>query len=122
MRVAVPVRGERVSETLGGCEAVNLYEDDHGRIEGKLRVAVEGGAAAAAALLERRGVDVLLCAPLTAEERELLGFPGYLIAEGASGEADVAALRYLDAAVVSDPDNRCNRCGHRRECAFRTEK
>ena len=117
MRIAVPVAGEAVSARFGACEAFCFYEDDHGRIVRRFRVPVEGGGFdAALALLERYGVDVVLCGGLSADEKRTLASEGLLLAPGASGGAEEAARAYLRQAVACDPDNTCNYCGHREEC------
>ena len=121
MRIAVPARGERVSKSLAECEAVFIYEDDHGRVVGREEEPVAGGGEAVLRLLERRGPDAVLCGPLPAGEREELMLAGLLVSCGAEGEADAAVLDYLNSAVAADPRNRCNVCGHRRECAYRRE-
>lgn len=117
MRIAVPVTGEAVSAPLGACEAFCFYEDDHGRIVRQFRVPVEsGGFDAALALLERYGVDAVVCGELSAEEKRALASAGLLLAPGASGGADEAARAYLGRAIACDPNNTCNYCGRRDEC------
>lgn len=117
MRIAIPIAGDAVSARLGACEAFCFYEDDHGRIMRRFRVPMEGsGFDAALALLERYGVDVVVCGGLDAEERRALASAGLLLAPGASGGADEAARAYLGQAIACDPNNTCNYCGHRDEC------
>ena len=119
MRIAVPVRGECVSGSLSECDAVLIYEDDHGRVVSREGETVEGGGEAVLRLLEERGPDIVLCGALPAGEREKLMLSGILLSCGAEGAADAAVLDYLNGAVAADPNNRCNACGHRRECAYR---
>ena len=117
MRIAVPVTGEAVSAPFGACEAFCFYEDDHGKIVRQFRVPVEGsGFDAALVLLERYGVDVVVCGELSAEEKRALASAGLLLAPGASGGADGAVRAYLGQAIACDPSNTCNYCGHRDEC------
>ena len=117
MRIAIPVRGENVSASFGACEAFAFFEDDHGKILRQYRVPTEGaGFDAALSVLERYGVDVLVCGALEEEERRKLAASGLLLAAGASGSAEDAARRYLDGAIACDPDNDCNYCGHKDNC------
>ena len=117
VRIAIPVAGEAAGAPLGACEAFCFYEDDHGRIVRQFRVPVEGsGLEAALTLLERYGVDVVVCGELSAEEKRALASAGLLLAPGASGRAEEAARAYLGRVIACDPDNTCNYCGHRDEC------
>ena len=117
MRIAIPAAGEMVSAPFGACEAFFFYEDYHGRIVRHFRVTVEGsGFDAALALLERYGVDVVVCGELSTEEKRALASAGLLLAPGASGGADGAVRAYLGQAIACDPSNTCNYCGHRDEC------
>lgn len=117
MRIAVPAAGEAVSARFGTCEALCFYEDDHGRIVRQFRVPVEEtGFDAALGLLERYGVDAVVCGELSAEEKRSLASAGLLLATGASGRADEAARAWLGQAIACDPNNTCNYCGHRDEC------
>lgn len=117
MRIAIPVAGEAVSARLGACEAFCFYEDDHGRIVRRFRVPMEGGGfGAALALVERYGVDAVVCGELSAEEKRALASAGLLLAPEASGGAEEAARAWLDRTVACDPSNTCNYCGHRDEC------
>jgi acetyl-CoA acetyltransferase len=116
LRIAVPVTGEAVSATLDGCAAVRFYEDDHGRVTRRSTEPVEPGAARA--LIERRGVDALLCRALPEAERVELAMSGLLLAEASADTADDALRAYLGAAIACDPTNDCNYCGHKGECAM----
>lgn len=117
MRIAVPVVEGGVSARFDACEAFCFYEDDHGRIVRQFRVPVEdGGFDAALALLERYGVDVVVCGALSAEEKRLLASAGLLLAPETSGSADEAVRAYLNQAIACDPNNTCNYCAHRDGC------
>lgn len=119
MRIAIPVDGDTVSASFDTCEAFQFYEDDHGRITRRFRVPMEGGGAdAALALLERYGVDVLICGGVTPEEKRAFALAGLLLSTDAAGGADDAALAYLGGAIAFDPANACDYCGHRHECSM----
>ncbi len=116
MKIAVPVVEDRVSEGLNGCEAVRFYEDDHGRVTKRVTEPTAPGEALA--LIERHGVDVMLCRGLTEQERGALAASGLLMAEAAAEVADDALRIFLGAAIACDPTNNCNYCGHKSECAM----
>lgn len=117
MRIVIPAEGESVSARFGACEAFCFFEDDHGRIVRQFRVPMEGGGfGAALALLERYGVDAVVCGELDGEEKRALASAGLLLAPGASGGVEEAARAWLGQAIACDPDNTCNYCGHRDEC------
>ena len=111
MRIAIPVVGDDVSPGLEVCEAVKFYEDDHGRILRRFTVPVGGGADTALSIVERHGVDTLVCGPLSAEEKRALAMAGLLVSQGHTGGADAAAEAYLGETIASDPNNTCHICG-----------
>ena len=111
MRIAIPVVGDDVSAGLERCGAVKFYEDDHGRIIRQFTVPVGDGTDAALAVIERHGVDTLVCGPLTPEEKRALALAGLLLSPGHTGGADAAARTYLDETIASDPNNTCHICG-----------
>ena len=70
MRIAIPVDQDSVSASLGACSAFHFYEDDHGRIVRQFLVPMDGsGTDAALALLERYGIDALVCGSIAQPER-----------------------------------------------------
>jgi len=116
VKIAVPIAGGGVSDTLETCEAVNFYEDDHGRVTRQFTMPAERGGALE--LIERHGVDILICGALPAEERRALALSGLLLAPAVSNDADQAVKAYLSMTIVCDPGNTCNYCGFRNECAW----
>ncbi len=119
MRIAVPVAHDEVFAPLGGAEAFHFYEDDHGRIVRQFLVPLEqSGTAAAIALLERYGIDALICGSVSDEERHEAGAAGIMLFPNAAGKADDAALAFLSGTVVFDPNNACNACGHGHACSL----
>ncbi len=123
MRIALPVRRDNtVSAALGNCEAFKFYEDDHGRIVRQYAVPFDGGGTAAAlALLERYGIDALICGEVSGEDRLAVGAAGIMLFPGSSGDADAAALQFLGGAIAFDPDNGCDACGHGHACSMDCE-
>lgn len=114
MRIAIPVLNDDVHPTPECAQQVQFFEDDHGRIVRRYRLAVEdGGFEALLSLLERQGIDALLCSTLTPTQRRELTMAGLMTFPGYGGAAESAALRFLSGAVAADPSNTCNACGHR---------
>ena len=119
MRIAIPVARDEVFATLGGAEAFHFYEDDHGKIVRQFLVPMEtSGTAAAIELLERYGIDALICGKVSEEERREAGAAGIMLFPDAAGSADKAALAFLSGTVVFDPNNACNACGHGHSCSM----
>ena len=113
MRIAIPVDGEEQVAALEQCEAIKLFEDDHGHIVRQSVMPVEGNVLRT---IERGGVDVLVCGELTDSERRALAEDGVLLAAGYGGSANAAVKAYLGTAIACDPSNNCNYCGHKSEC------
>ena len=120
MRIAIPVAGETVASPLGDAEGFRFYEDDHGRIVRQFLVPMEERSTKAAIdLLERYGIDALLCGTIDENERIAVGTAGLMLFPGYVGEADEAALRFLSGSIVSDPNNHCNACGFKGACSLK---
>lgn len=115
MRIAIPVLNDDVHPVPACAQQVQFFEDDHGRIVRRYRLAVEGdGFDALLALLEQQGIDALLCSgALTPAQRRELTMAGLMTFPGYGGAAEQAALSFLSGAVAADPNNTCNACGHR---------
>lgn len=117
MRIAVPIIGDGLCAVSSACTAVTLYEDDHGRVTKRVVVPVAAGETALS-VIERHGVDVLLCPAPPEAERRTLAASGLLLADAAAEDADGAVRAYLNAAIACDPSNDCNYCGFKDECAL----
>ena len=120
MRIAIPVlKDNSVSKALGSCTAFKFYEDDHGKIMRQFLADFDGsGTEAAIRLLERYGIDALICDNPSAEERLSVGGAGIMLFPGADGDADAAALQFLNGTIAFDPANTCNACGHGHTCSM----
>ncbi|MDD5913401.1 MAG: NifB/NifX family molybdenum-iron cluster-binding protein [Hominicoprocola sp.] len=122
MRIAIPVDQDSVSASLGACSAFHFYEDDHGRIVRQFLVPMDGsGTDAALALLERYGIDALVCGGIAQPEREAVAAAGIMLFSAASASPDDAALRFLGGAIAFDESNTCNACGHGHACSMDCE-
>lgn len=120
MRIAIPVAGETVASPLSDAEGFRFYEDDHGRIVRQFLVPMEERSTKAAIdLLERYGIDALLCGTIDENERIAVGTAGLMLFPGYTGEADEAALLFLSGSIVSDPNNHCNACGFKGACSLK---
>jgi len=119
MRIAIPVKSDQVCSTLSSCEAIHFYEDDHGKVnKSYLAPMAAQRTDAAIALLEKNSADVLVCDTLPDEELREVMLSGIMFSLGYGGAADAAVLAYLKKAVVFDPNNTCNACGHGHACSM----
>ena len=118
MHIAVPAAGGLAGARLTDTEEIRFYEDDHGQVLRSRAEAVSGGFDAVLALLEREGVDVVLCGPLSAPERAALAADGFLLAPAENAAPEEALKAYLRGAVFCDPGNTCTYCRHRAGCAI----
>lgn len=123
MRIAIPVlKDNSVAPALGSCAAFKFYEDDHGKIQRQFIADFDAsGTAGAIRLLERYGIDALICGNPSAEERLSVGGAGIMLFPGAGGDADAAALQFLSGTIAFDPANSCNACGHGHTCSMDCE-
>ena len=80
MRIAIPVMSGEVFSPLANAEAFHFYEDDHGKIVREfLEPMEESGTDAAVGLLERYGIDALLCGTIDDTERTAVGMAGIML-------------------------------------------
>ena len=122
MRIAIPVDRDSVSSSLGTCSAFRFYEDDHGKIVRQFLVPAEnGGIDAALTLLERYGIDALVCGNISEPEHKAVTSAGIISFPAASAAPDDAALLFLGGAIVFDENNTCNACGHGHTCSMNCE-
>ena len=124
MRIAIPVVSGEVFSPLANAEAFHFYEDDHGKIVrgekvSKSKASKGDDVIDPVILIERYGIDALLCGTIDDTERTAVGMAGIMLFPGYSGKADDAALRFLSGSVVSDPNNHCNACGFKGACSLR---
>ena len=93
MRIAIPVVSGEVFSPLANAEAFHFYEDDHGKIVREfLEPMEESSTDAAVGLLERYGIDALLCGTIDDTERTAVGMAGIMLFPGYSGKAEVVYL------------------------------
>lgn len=121
MRIAIPTDRDAVSSSLGTCSAFRFYEDDHGKVVRQFLVGAEGGIDAALALLERYGIDALVCGNISDPERKAVTSAGIIFFPTASASPDDAVLQFLGGAIVFDESNTCNACGHGHTCSMNCE-
>lgn len=120
MRIAVPVVKDSRIVSPAESEGFRFFEDDHGKIVRSFLVPREGESAEAAVeQLEQYGVDALLCAMPTGEEKLALAAAGIMLFPHYSGDAERAVLDFLIDAVARDPSNTCNACGFQSACSLK---
>lgn len=119
MRIAIPVTTDDTLAPLGSAAAFHFYEDDHGKVVRQFLVPAEQpGLDAAIALLERYGIDSLVCDAVSEDERREVAMAGIMLFPSAAARADDAALAFLSGTVAFDPTNTCNACGHGHACSL----
>jgi len=119
MRIAIPVKNNQVCSALNACEAIHFYEDDHGKVVKNYLVPLpQQSRSAAVDIMEANSADVIVCDSLSDEDLRSVMLSGIMFSLGYSSAADEAVLSYLRKAVVFDPNNTCNACGHGHACSM----
>ena len=112
MKIAVPYENGRIFQHFGHTEAFKLYEIEGGKIVGSEMTATNGsGHGALVGLLERLGVDTLICGGIGGGAQTALTSAGIRLYAGVQGEADPAVENYLAGNLAFDPDAKCEHHG-----------
>ena len=112
MKIAVPYENGRIFQHFGHTEAFKLYEIEDGKIVGSEMTATNGsGHGALVGLLERLGVDTLICGGIGGGAQTALTSAGIRLYAGVQGEADTAVENYLAGNLAFDPDAKCEHHG-----------
>lgn len=112
MKIAVPYENGRIFQHFGHTEAFKLYEIEGGKIVGSEMTATNGsGHGALVGLLERLGVDTLICGGIGGGAQTALTSAGIRLYAGVQGEADTAVENYLAGNLAFDPDAKCEHHG-----------
>lgn len=119
MRIAIPVTADDALAPLASAAAFHFYEDDHGKVVRQFLVQSDrSGLDAAIALLEKYGIDSLVCGAVSETEQHEVAAAGIMLFPNAAGRADDAALAFLSGTIAFDPGNTCNACGHGHACSL----
>ena len=109
MRIAVTHDNGEVFQHFGHSEEFKVYEVEDGAVQSSEVIGSNGsGHGALAALLEDKGIDVLICGGIGGGAQNALEEAGIELCAGASGNADEAVAAYLRGELVNTGAN----CDH----------
>ena len=110
MKIAVTYDKGMVGEHFGHAEAFKVYDIDGETVNSVEVVEVkEQGHDVMANFIDSLGVDVLICGGIGERAQEAVEDKGIVIVSGASGDADIAVVKYIAGEIDSEGAN-CN-CG-----------
>ena len=116
MRIAVTYENGNVFQHFGHTEEFKVYEVEDGKILRSEIIGSNGsGHGALAALLDDRGIDVLICGGIGGGAQSALAQRGIELCAGAQGSADEAVAAYLRGELVNTGAN-CDHHGEGHSC------
>ena len=116
MRIAVTYENGNVFQHFGHTEEFKVYEVEDGKILHSEIIGSNGsGHGALAALLDDRGIDVLICGGIGGGAQSALAQRGIELCAGAQGSADEAVAAYLRGELVNTGAN-CDHHGEGHSC------
>lgn len=116
MRIAVTYDNGEIFQHFGHSEQFKVYEIENGKIASSEVIGSEGqGHGALAALLDDKGIDVLICGGIGGGAQAALQERGIELCAGASGDADEAVEAYLKGELVNTGAN-CDHHGEGHNC------
>ena len=116
MRIAVTYELGDVFQHFGHTEEFKVYEVEEGKVISSKIISSDGsGHSALAALLNDKGIDVLICGGIGGGAQAALSERGIELCAGASGNADEAVEAYLRGELVNTGAN-CDHHGEGHSC------
>ncbi len=116
MRIAVTYEQGDVFQHFGHTEEFKVYEVEEGKVISSKIISSDGsGHSALAALLNDKGIDVLICGGIGGGAQAALSERGIELCAGASGNADEAVEAYLRGELVNTGAN-CDHHGEGHSC------
>ena len=111
MKIAVTYDKGMVGEHFGHAEAFKVYDIDGDTVNSvEVVEAKEQGHDVMANFIESLGADVLICGGIGESAKEAVENKGIVLVSGASGDADLAVVKYLTGEMESEGSN-CNCSG-----------
>jgi predicted Fe-Mo cluster-binding NifX family protein len=102
MKIAVACDGTNVTGHFGHCQSFRLFEADGGVIVGMEELPNPGHKPGFLPnLLADHGAEVIICGGMGGHAAEIFAGRGVAVVTGASGDAQIAAQRYLSGELVS---------------------
>ncbi|MCQ2493901.1 MAG: FKBP-type peptidyl-prolyl cis-trans isomerase [Lachnospiraceae bacterium] len=116
MRIAVTYNNGEIFQHFGHSEEFKVYEVQDGKVVASEVIGSEGqGHGALAALLDGKGIDVLICGGIGGGAQAALAERGIELCAGAAGDADAAVEAYLAGELVNTGVN-CDHHGEGHTC------
>lgn len=116
MKIAVTYDNGEVFQHFGHSQEFKVYDVQDGKVVSSEIVGAEGqGHGALAALLEGKGIDVLICGGIGGGAQAALAEQGIELCSGAAGDADKAVEAYLAGELENGGVN-CNHHGEGHIC------
>ncbi|MCQ2526677.1 MAG: FKBP-type peptidyl-prolyl cis-trans isomerase [Lachnospiraceae bacterium] len=116
MKIAVTYDNGEVFQHFGHSQEFKVYDVQDGKVVSSEIVGAEGqGHGALAALLEGKGIDVLICGGIGGGAQAALAEQGIELCSGAAGDADKAVEAYLAGELENGGVN-CNHHGEGHTC------
>lgn len=122
MRIAVTYNNGEIFQHFGHSEEFKVYEVQDGKVVASEVIGSEGqGHGALAALLDGKGIDVLICGGIGGGAQAALAERGIELCAGAAGDADAAVEAYLAGELVNTGAN-CDHHGEGHTCGGHDEE
>ena len=122
MRIAVTYNNGEIFQHFGHSEEFKVYEVQDGKVVASEVIGSEGqGHGALAALLDGKGIDVLICGGIGGGAQAALAERGIELCAGAAGDADAAVEAYLAGELVNTGVN-CDHHGEGHTCGGHDEE
>lgn len=116
MKIAVASEGKSVAEHFGHCENFNIYDAEYDKIVKAESVPNPGHRPGFLPnYLNDHGVSVIISGGMGGGAIEIFNEKGIVVVTGASGDAETAALDYLNGRLVSSGAV-CQHHQHHDEC------
>lgn len=109
MKVAITYENGMVFQHFGKCPGFLLADVADGTISNRSFLqSGESGHSALVTLLQRQGVNVLICGGIGEGARNALQSVGISLMAGAKGNADLALDAFAAGTLQDDPSGQCN--------------
>lgn len=112
-KIAVTYENGEIFQHFGHTAQFKVYTVAEGRVAGAEVIGTEGsGHGALAGMLQKLGVDTLICGGIGGGARQALDAAGIRVFGGAAGSADEAVDALLQGSLTYDPAARCEHHDH----------
>ena len=113
MKIAVTYENGGVFQHFGRTESFKVYDIADGKITSSAVIGTNGsGHGALAGLLNKGGINTLICGGIGAGAKNALAGAGIELLGGVSGDADKAVSDYLAGRLSYDSEAECDHHDH----------